>query len=288
MQSERIERLAEFLCSEFDFSLNPCVGYSWPEHKDDDGYRGDGSFVKLQPSDVQAYARENATRILAFLEREAALSAVAPPIRLPTVAVKAVLAERQRQVDVEGWTPEHDDKYGKGELLRAAKAYFAHATGRALSLPDGERAGIPFGWPWDKKWWKPKTPRQNLVRAGALALAEIERLKRLYHVRAEHRYVDAEAYYRLIIAELERLDHSALSSQVQDVAEWQPPQDCDGKEQLAFETWAANNRYDMHEHPLHYLFMDPKTNAARQGWKAALQYVRDEFPAAPAKQEGGP
>jgi hypothetical protein len=79
--------------------------------------------------------------------------------------------------------------------------------------------------------------------------------------------------------------YSALSAQVQDVAGWQPPQDCDGKEQLAFETWAASNRYDMHEHPLHYLFMDPKTNAARQGWKAALQYVRDEFPAAPAKQD---
>lgn len=78
MQSERIERLAEYLCSEFDFSLNPCVGYSWPEHENDDGYRGDGSFVKLQPSDVQAYARENAKRILAFLEREAALSAAEP------------------------------------------------------------------------------------------------------------------------------------------------------------------------------------------------------------------
>lgn len=78
MESERIERLAEYLCSEFDFSLNPCVGYSWPEHENDDGYRGDGSFVKLQPSDVQAYARENAKRILAFLEREAALTAAEP------------------------------------------------------------------------------------------------------------------------------------------------------------------------------------------------------------------
>jgi hypothetical protein len=67
-----IEQLAEYLCSEFDFSLDPCVGYSWPEHPKDDGYRGDGNWVKLQPSDVQAYARENAGRILAFL------SALAP------------------------------------------------------------------------------------------------------------------------------------------------------------------------------------------------------------------
>lgn len=124
-------------------------------------------------------------------------------------AIKAIAAERARQIEVEGWTPEHDDAHAKGELLLAAKAYFAHATDRALSLPDGERAGIPFVWPWDKKWWKPKTPRKDLIRAGALALAEIERIKRLYHVRAEHRCIDAEAHYRLIVAELERLDSAA-------------------------------------------------------------------------------
>lgn len=44
-------------------------------------------------------------------------------------------------------------------------------------------------------------------------------------------------------------------------------------EHLKFEEWATAERYDMHEHPLHYLFMDSKTNAARKGWKAALRYV---------------
>jgi hypothetical protein len=44
-------------------------------------------------------------------------------------------------------------------------------------------------------------------------------------------------------------------------------------EHTKFEEWAASEGYDMHEHPLHYLFMDPKTNAARKGWKAALQYI---------------
>jgi hypothetical protein len=33
-------------------------------------------------------------------------------------------------------------------------------------------------WPWDRKWWKPKDRRRDLVRAGALILAEIERLDR--------------------------------------------------------------------------------------------------------------
>lgn len=46
------------------------------------------------------------------------------------------------------------------------------------------------------------------------------------------------------------------------------------QEQAAFEEWAKESRYEMHQHPLHYLFVDKQTNAARQGWKAALAFVR--------------
>lgn len=41
-------------------------------------------------------------------------------------------------------------------------------------------------------------------------------------------------------------------------------------EQQAFETWAVAQGYDMTQHPLHYLFLDPKTNAARKVWNASL------------------
>ncbi|MEH3111553.1 MAG: hypothetical protein PGN22_15780 [Agrobacterium cavarae] len=85
---------------------------------------------------------------------------------------------------------------------------------------------------------------------------------------------------------LKTLAAAYRSAQVQDVAGWKPPQACDGKEQLAFEAWAVSQRYDMHEHPLHYIFMDPKTSAARLGWNAALQYVRDQFAASPAPNKG--
>lgn len=50
------------------------------------------------------------------------------------------------------------------------------------------------------------------------------------------------------------------------------PKVCDGKEQDAFEAWAASEMYDMTQHPLHWLFLDPRTYAARQGWKAAIEY----------------
>lgn len=63
---------------------------------------------------------------------------------------------------------------------------------------------------------------------------------------------------------------------------------CEG-EQERFEAWAKTARYDMSEHPLHYIFTDPVTNAARRGWNAALSYVRDAaelLSAAPAPEGG--
>lgn len=46
------------------------------------------------------------------------------------------------------------------------------------------------------------------------------------------------------------------------------------KDQFAFEEWAKGERYEMHQHPLHYLFLDPKTHAARMGWKAGMAFAR--------------
>lgn len=62
-----VEEFASYLCDHFDADFNPCHGHYWPEHKDDDGYRGSGGYVKLQPIDVQEHARENAQRIMTFL-----------------------------------------------------------------------------------------------------------------------------------------------------------------------------------------------------------------------------
>ena len=89
-----------------------------------------------------------------------------------------VMAERQRQVNKEGWTPALDDKYMNCELARAAACYAM--ADHAYSVPYPADA-----WPWAADWWKPTTYRRNLVKAGALILAEIERLD-----RAEERKVE--------------------------------------------------------------------------------------------------
>lgn len=93
--------------------------------------------------------------------------------------IQELHTERRRQIDVEGWTPEHDDKHDDAEMLRAAVIYYHHATRPAdWPLPLRED-GAPQGWPWAAKWWKPeKGPRRCLIIAGALCLAERERIIR--------------------------------------------------------------------------------------------------------------
>ena len=93
-----------------------------------------------------------------------------------TAAARDVLAERQRQITAEGWTLEHDDQHADGQMAAAA-GYYALACSWPHERDIG-RGHVPTYWPWTPDWWKPKAPRSNLVRAGALILAEIERLDR--------------------------------------------------------------------------------------------------------------
>ena len=88
--------------------------------------------------------------------------------------IEEVSAERRRQIDVEGWTPEHDDAHAFGEMSRAAACYALEATKDNHFAP----GGAPVTWPWSAKWWKPKDRRRDLIRAAALIVAEIERFDR--------------------------------------------------------------------------------------------------------------
>lgn len=97
-------------------------------------------------------------------------------------AAKDVLEERKRQVSEEGWTPEHDDGHDIDYSLAraaAAYAYFNDEIPAAAALASSL-------WPWHRQWWKPSSDRRrNLVKAGALILAEIKRLDRLATIREE-------------------------------------------------------------------------------------------------------
>ncbi|WP_417550150.1 hypothetical protein [Methylophaga sp.] len=105
----------------------------------------------------------------------------APDHQFSWPVVNEIQLERVRQIVEEGFTRQHDDRYDPGVIAGAAAAYAMHAADalHPQSQGDAFRNGeIPDGWCWDKKWFKPTTPRQSLIKAAALIVAEIEKLDR--------------------------------------------------------------------------------------------------------------
>lgn len=103
-----------------------------------------------------------------------------PPERDRTDAVGLIVAERARQKAVEGWTDDHDDEHDDNSLAIVAALYALPPATRRQKVLDETLAHAlwPSSWHW--YWWKPK-PRnrvRELVKAGALIVAEIERLQR--------------------------------------------------------------------------------------------------------------
>ena len=95
-------------------------------------------------------------------------------------AARDVLAERQRQVSAEGWDDINDDCNDRAELAQAAACYALSGTpaDEAVFIHGRWKDPRDLFWPWDRAWWKPTNRRRDLVKAGALILAEIERLDR--------------------------------------------------------------------------------------------------------------
>ena len=98
-------------------------------------------------------------------------------------ALDLIASERERQVSKEGWTVAHDDEHADESLATVASIYARPSHQRGSHLSDRYPLGhLPSRWPvsWAWEWWKP-TPSdrvRELVKAGALIVAEIERLQR--------------------------------------------------------------------------------------------------------------
>lgn len=107
------------------------------------------------------------------------------------VAMKLV-SERVRQIQEEGWTLEHDDEHIAGELANAAAMYALTPYTRWVMEEDNAMAI----WPWDIMWFKPsRTDRvEDLIKAGALIMAEIQRIWRLQRAEWLEKYDDIPGY----------------------------------------------------------------------------------------------
>jgi hypothetical protein len=101
-----------------------------------------------------------------------------------------IVAERQRQIEAEGWTAEHDDEHKDESLAWAAVCY---AAPERVFRHREYAASMDFvdPWPWEQSadarhydgnvLQDPPTDAARirlLVKAGALIAAEIDRLSR--------------------------------------------------------------------------------------------------------------
>lgn len=93
--------------------------------------------------------------------------------------VQLIAAERTRQIEDEGYDARHDDKLKGFKMARAADSYITAVTNPDEDCDENGKPRPCFDWPFAKKRWKPANdPVRNLVKAGALIAAEIDRLLR--------------------------------------------------------------------------------------------------------------
>lgn len=87
--------------------------------------------------------------------------------------VELIAAERERQIQQEGYSPAHDDKHDAGEMAIQAAALAVHHTHAHVT-----NMGQPCD-PWGLLCKARDAGEiRNLVKAGALLAAEIDRLQR--------------------------------------------------------------------------------------------------------------
>lgn len=104
-----------------------------------------------------------------------------PNVEQPPTGLELIIYERERQITQEGWSKERDAQvHSRGQLALAAACYIYDYMSRPKQRGTAyyHNEAVKF-WPWDKGWWKP-TPDDDvrqLVKAGALIAAEIDRLQ---------------------------------------------------------------------------------------------------------------
>lgn len=80
-----------------------------------------------------------------------------------------IALERSRQIRIEGYDAKHDQSLDDHALEEAAMAYIHSSI--------GEKKEAIKCWPWLLPFLKPRTRVRDLVRAGALIAAAIDKIQ---------------------------------------------------------------------------------------------------------------
>lgn len=87
-----------------------------------------------------------------------------------TTGAYMIAVERERQIKDEGYNEEHDQAHAPMTLAMAAVSYILCNDVKKRKI-----AKTTY-WPWEDKYYKPRDMKRNLIRAGALVAAAIDRL----------------------------------------------------------------------------------------------------------------
>lgn len=99
--------------------------------------------------------------------------------------IELISKERIRQVEEEGWSPKHDATHPDMTLAIASASYILDIASKSKDWSEGWRNRFLDAsesiWPFDEEWFKPThdDPIRQLVKAGALIAAEIDRLQKV-------------------------------------------------------------------------------------------------------------
>ncbi len=94
-------------------------------------------------------------------------------------ALAEIIGERERQRTEERYSIAHDDQHDMGELAGAAASYAISAMAKVMAAPSHELQKVAAAmWMLPAEVKQKHGVRRMLVIAGALILAEIERLDR--------------------------------------------------------------------------------------------------------------
>lgn len=125
---------------------------------------------KIRSGRVTKIRKAAADRITCLANEVAQLS-----VLVATDAARDLLAERQRQKLADGWTPETDVSRASCEhLVDVAVSYLVQGLSKDSAFDFSDWLSVDD----DDSWVKQKLSREDLVRAGTIILAEIERYDR--------------------------------------------------------------------------------------------------------------
>lgn len=100
--------------------------------------------------------------------------------------IELITEERQRQIKAKGYDEQHDAEHRVTELIDAAMAYVDAARTDYMNETDGLHPEVleqhynsirRFIWRWGDEAFKPTTCLKDLIKAGALIAATIDRLQ---------------------------------------------------------------------------------------------------------------